>query len=171
MYYSSSILQEKFDNTLTVYDAEHNGGYTFVDNKYRWYKNNELMPNDSSSYIYLGDDEFAASDCYYLEVTRKDDGVVMRTCEICPGDGTPVDNIYSSVPYVVNTIVKAGEAIVIANVNQAVVNLYTITGQLVETQHIEYDGDAIDMVVLPGVYLLQVSTSTEIFTTKIIITE
>ena len=129
-----------------------------------------LLPEENKAFYYLEGETFG-NECYYLEVKRKDDGVVMRTCEICPGDGTPVDNIYSSVPYVVNTIVKAGEAIVIANVNQAVVNLYTITGQLVETQHIEYDGDAIDMVVLPGVYLLQVSTSTEIFTTKIIITE
>lgn len=168
VYYSSSILETKFGNLIAVLATELNGGYEF--DEYKWFRDGILIPNEDKAFYYLDGGTFG-SECYYLEVKRKDDGVVMRTCEICPGDGTPVDNIYSSVPYVVNTIVKAGEAIVIANVNQAVVNLYTITGQLVETQHIEYDGDAIDMVVLPGVYLLQVSTSTEIFTTKIIITE
>jgi hypothetical protein len=41
----------------------------------------------------------------------------------------------------------------------------------VETQLIEYEGDMIEVASSPGVYLLQVSTATEIFTTKIIITE
>jgi antitoxin (DNA-binding transcriptional repressor) of toxin-antitoxin stability system len=95
----------------------------------------------------------------------------MRTCEICPGAGTPVDNIFASNVYVENTIVKAGEVIVIANVNRAVVDLYTLTGQLVKTQHIESPGDLVKSTSIPGVYLLQVTTSTEIFTTKIIITE
>ena len=50
-------------------------------------------------------------------------------------------------------------------------NIYTITGQLVDTQYITSDNDAIKVMSLPGVYMLQVATSTEIFTTKIIITE
>ena len=46
-----------------------------------------------------------------------------------------------------------------------------MTGQLVDTQCIASDNDAIKAVSLPGVYMLQVVTLTEIFTTKIIITE
>ena len=168
VYYSSSILESKFDNLIAVLSTDLNGGYEF--DEYRWFRDGVLLPGEDKAFYYLDGAKFG-SECYYLEVRRKDDGVVMRTCEICPGGGTPVDDVYSSDPYVENTIVKAGEAIVIANVSQAVVNLYTITGQLVETQYIEYDGDVIEVVSSPGVYLLQVSTSTEIFTTKIIITE
>ena len=49
--------------------------------------------------------------------------------------------------------------------------VYTTTGQLVDTQRIVSQSDLVKLTSSPGVYLLQVSTSTEIFTTKIIITE
>jgi hypothetical protein len=168
VYYSSSILETKFDNLIAVLATELNGGYEFEE--YRWFKDGVLLPNENKAFYYLDGTTFGP-ECYYLEVKRKDDGVVMRTCEICPGGGTPVEDVFSSDPYVETTVIKSGEAIVIANVNQAVVNLYTITGQLVETQLIEYEGDMIEVASSPGVYLLQVSTATEIFTTKIIITE
>ena len=168
VYYSSSILVPKFGNLITILNASVNGGYEFE--SYRWFRDGEFMPEEVSAYYYLEGGMFG-SECYYLEVKRKDDGVVMRTCEICPGPGTPVDDVYASGAYVENTIVKVGEAIFIANTDEAVVNLYTMTGQLLETQYIEYKGDVINVVASPGVYLLQVSTPTEIFTTKIIITE
>ena len=79
--------------------------------------------------------------------------------------------VFFFVSYVENTIVKPGEVIVIANVDRAVVDLYTLTGQLVKTQHIESSNDLVKSTSIPGVYLLQVTTPTEIFTTKIIITE
>ena len=156
VYYSSSLMQAKFDNTLTVYDAEHNGGYTFVDNKYRWYKNNELLPNDSSSYIYLGDDEFAASDCYYLEVTRKDDGVVMRSCEICPGGGTAVEDVFDRKDFLPITLFEKGQRIVIENLNEGVVGIYTLTGQLLDMYNITADNSSVVAPSKSGTYILRV---------------
>ena len=168
VYYSSSLLESKFSNLITVLNAEVNGGYEF--DEYKWFKDGVLIPDENDAYYYLEGESFG-TECYYLEVRRIDDGVVMRTCEICPGAGTPVDNIFASNVYVENTIVKAGEVIGIANVNRAVVDLYTLTGQLVKTQHIESSDDLVRSTSIPGVYLLQVTTSTEIFTTKIIITK
>ena len=168
VYYSSKILEPKFGNLISVLNSDANGGYEF--DEYRWYRDGVLIPDENKAFYYLNGATFG-SECYYLEARRVDDGVVMRTCEICPGGGTPVDNVYSSDPYVVNTIVREGESIFIANTNEAIVNTYTITGQLVDTQYITSDNDAIKAVSLPGVYMLQVVTLTEIFTTKIIITE
>ena len=168
VYYSSSILESKFDNLITVLSPEVNGGYDF--DMYRWYRNGELIPGEEKAFYYLEGGVFGG-ECYYLEVRRVDDNVIMRTCEICPGSGTPVDDVYATDPYVVNTIVKSGESVVIANVDQAIVNLYTVTGQLLETQIIANQGDLVKLTTTPGIYLLQVATSTEIFTTKIIITE
>jgi hypothetical protein len=170
VYYSSSIMDPKFDNLIAVLDKEKNGGYDFI--SYQWYKNNELLEGEINGYLYLEEGGvFDGGDCYHLVLKRADDGVVMRTCEICPGEGTPVDDVYSFEPYVVNTIVRIGEEIVIANVDEAIVNIYTATGQLVDIQHITSGNNAIKVASLPGIYMLQVMTSTEIFTTKIIITE
>ena len=168
VYYSSKILEPKFDNLITVLSAEANGGYEF--DEYRWFRDGVLIPDENDAFYYLNGGVFG-SECYYLEVRRKDDGVVMRTCEICPGSGTPVDDIYTSEPYVVNTVVRSGESVIIANITQADVSLYTITGQLVDTQRIVSQSDLIKLTSSPGVYLLQIATATEIFTTKIIITE
>jgi hypothetical protein len=167
VFYSSKILESKFDNLITVLSEEANGGYEF--DEYKWFRDGELLPNENKSYLYL-DGETFASECYYIEVRRVDDGVVMRTCEICPGVGTPVDNIYDSNPYVVNTFAHVGEPIVIANTNYAVVSIYTVTGQLIDTQYVDSDNDVVKIDSI-GVYLLQVATSSEIFTTKIIIAE
>ena len=168
VYYSSKILEPKFDNLITVLSAEANGGYEF--DEYRWFRDGVLIPDENNAFYYLNGGVFG-SECYYLEVRRKDDGVVMRTCEICPGSGTPVDDIYTSEPYVVNTIVRSGEFVIIANITQADVSLYTTTGQLVDTQRIVSQSDLVKLTSSPGVYLLQIATATEIFTTKIIITE
>ena len=168
VYYSSKILEPKFNNLITVLKADSNGGYEFED--YKWFRNNELIPGENESFYYLNNSVFG-TECYYLEVRRKDDGVVMRTCEICPGVNTPIEDIYSLEPYVVNTIVKSGEPIIIANTDHAVVGIYTITGQLVEKQYVNSQEDVVKLISSPGIYVLQVTTSTRIFTTKIIITE
>ena len=95
----------------------------------------------------------------------------IRTKRIAEYVNFPVDDVYDLEPYVVNTIVRTGEYVVIANVDEAIVNIYTATGQLMDTQYITPDNDVIRVASKPGVYMLQVATSTEIFTTKIIITE
>ena len=166
VYYSSSILAEKFGNMITVLNSEINGGYEF--DMYRWYRNGELMPDENKAYYYLDGGVFGG-ECYYLEVRRADDGVVMRTCEICPGGGTPVDNIFSSEHYVVNTLVGIEQNIVIDNLSDCVVNVYSIDGQLVDTHYFNSQDVVFRAPSVAGVYLLQVLSSSDMFVTKIIV--
>lgn len=168
VYYSASILESKFDNMITILSSDVNGGYEF--DAYEWYREDELLEGENQAYYYLQGGTFGG-ECYYLRARRVDDGVWMRTCEICPSGRTPVDEVYSEGAYVVNTIVKVGESIVVANADQAIANIYTMTGQLLETKHITSDTGELKVALTPGIYMLQISTSTEIFTTKIIITE
>ena len=96
VYYSSSILQPKFGNLITILDKTSNGGYEFED-EYQWYKNEVLIEGEQKSFLYLPEGEvFGDNDCYYLVVKRKDDGVVMRTCEICPGVTTSINDVFNS---------------------------------------------------------------------------
>lgn len=160
VYYSSSILQPKFGNTIALYDSAHNGGYSFVESEYQWYKNNEILLDDTLSYLYLGiGEEFAVDDCYYLELMRKDDGVVMRTCEICPGMDTDIDDVYALDELLPITLFAKNQRIVIDNLEEGVVGIFTLTGQLVNEYHVkEFDS----MIVAPsqaGTYVLRVITS------------
>ena len=157
VYYSSSLMEPKFGNTITVFDAEHNGGYSFVEDKYRWYKNDSLLVNDSLSYIYLGEgNTFAKGDCYYLVVTRKDDGVVMRSCEICPDASTAVEDIFDHKEFLLITLFEKNQRIVIENLTEGMVGIYTLTGQLLDTYHITEDNIEVVAPSQSGIYILRV---------------
>lgn len=157
--YSSSILQPKFGNLIAVLDASENGGYSFVEGEYRWFRNNELLENDTLSYLYLGDNvKFDSNDCYYLEVKRVDDGVVMRTCDICPGIDTPVENVQESDFYVQTSLLNKGQRILVDNLVEGEVRIYTLTGQLVNSFDVS---DSVSILTAPnqaGIYILYVMT-------------
>ena len=132
--------------------------------------NNTKLEGQKDPFYYAGEGyEFLPGECYYLELTRKDDGVVTRTCEICPGGITPIDDIYLLEPYVVNTLVGSGLPIYIENIPGAIVNLYSATGQLIESMQVTSQNVEIKAPMKEGVYLLQVVTSAETFVTKIIV--
>lgn len=166
VYYSSKILETKFNNLITVLNSDSNGGYEFSD--YKWFLNGELIPGENDPFLYLSEGTFATGDCYYLEVRRTDDGVIMQTCPICPGT-TPVDNIYTNEPLVINTLVGTNNSIIIENLDKAMINMYTITGQLLESKYVDTNVAEVKAPSKDGVYLLQVVTSTDTFVTKIVV--
>ncbi len=159
VYYSSSILQAKFNSLITVLNAENNGGYSFVDGEYKWYRNGQEMEGDSLSYFYLEEGEtFGAEDCFYFVATRTDDGVEMRSCEICPGGGTPVEEVFDSQNFLPISLFRSGDPIVFENVQVGVASIYTIAGQLVS----EFDISEGTQIVAPmqaGTYLLRLRTN------------
>ena len=163
VYYASSILETKFDNLITILNSSYNGGYEF--DSYQWYKNDKPIDGETNTYYYLSEGEkFIAGDCYYLVTKRKDDGVVMRTCEICPGS-VDVDDIHLTSPFLHATVFPVGKPIVIDNFNEGFVNIYSLSGQLINSTTI----DNLHAPMQAGVYLLQMFTPTETFITKIVV--
>lgn len=171
VYYSSNILEPKFGNLITVYDADSNGGYSFVPNEYKWYRNDSLLIEETSSYLYLGDYEtFKSGDCYYIEVKRIDDGVVMRTCEICPGDvGTSIGDIYDSDSDWVlqTTVLDKGEPILLEGVDGGIVNIYSLTGVLVSSEVVDFSDSYIIAPNKIGFYIVQIKTENRNYVYKI----
>ena len=167
VYYSSSILQPKFGNLITILDETANGGYKFED-QYQWYKNNVLIEGEEKAFLYLPEGEtFGENDCYYLVAKRQDDGVVMRTCEICPGINTPIDNIYiSDKTALQSSLFQSGQRITIDNLGEGYVKIYTFTGQLLKSYNLS-NGEDIFAPQETGFYLLQISTSVDIKVYKI----
>ena len=169
VYYSSSIMVAKFGNLITLYDAENNGGYLFVDGEYRWFKNGEELIGENQSYYYLPDGEsFNPDDCFYMIVKRADDGVVMQTCEICPGGRTFVDDVLvEDGVYLGNTILEPSQRIKIENFNNGYVNIYTVSGQLVYSCKVLSEDTDIYAPQQSGVYMLQIVTNNDLKVYKI----
>ena len=169
VYYSSSIMVAKFGNLITLYDAENNGGYLFVDGEYRWFKNGEELIGENQSYYYLPDGEsFNPDDCFYMIVKRADDGVVMQTCEICPGGRTFVDDVLvEDGVYLGNTILEPSQRIKIENFNNGYVNIYTVSGQLVYSCKVLSEDTDIYAPQQSGVYMLQIVTNNDMKVYKI----
>ena len=164
IYYSSSLLEAKFDDVIAIYDADNNGGYSFTE--YQWYRNDEILEGETNSYLYLETDEFDGVDCFYVLLKRKDDGVVARTCEICPGVNTSIDDILSDEMLIVSTLLVPGANIEFVNVDRAKVGVYTITGQLLEIYDV-VNNDIIKAPVMSGLYLLQIETENQTVVYKI----
>ena len=128
VYYSSNIMQSKFDNLITIYDSVFNGGYSFVE--YQWYKNDEIIEGENLSYYYLKDGEvFNSNDCYHLLLKRKADGVVMQTCKICPSVNTNIDDVLGNKLLQTNLFPKDQRVIISESIGGNVY-IYTIAGQL-----------------------------------------
>ncbi len=158
IYYASSILEAKFGNLITIYDSVHNGGYSFVDNEYRWYKNDKIILNEKASFIYLGEDsEFNGVDCYYLEAKRKDDGVVMRTCEICPEMETKIDDVFEGEELIDATIFTTGSTMIIDDFGGGYVQIYSCIGQMISSCVVDSGSRVeIDLPNMRGFYLLKI---------------
>ena len=168
VYYSASILQPKFDNLITILNEQANGGYVFETDSFKWYKNGQLLDSVNSAYYFLpGDEIFTEEDCYYVELMRKDDGVVMRSCEICPGTITPIVDTYGDVDFIQTTIIEKGGHILLENIDEALVDIYTFTGVLVSSQMIDSDNAALNVPNEVGFYIVKVKTENRIYVYKI----
>lgn len=166
VYYSSDIFSPKFGNLITIFDADSNGGYEFFD--YRWYKNGELLEDETSAYLYLGDSlSFAEGDCYYIEVTRTSDLVRTRTCEICPYLITGVDDVVESNVILSATLLNPNQQLIIDGLQSGYVSLYSVMGQLLEAHMIEGSPFVMSAPSLSGFYILQIRTQGAIITYKI----
>ena len=168
VYYSSDILQPKFGNLITVLNSDSNGGYEFVEGEYKWYKNDELLDTVTKAFYYLASGEtFGPGDCFYMIPTRKDDGVAIRTCEICPDANTPIVDVYESDLLIESTVLKQGEFVLLDGVEKGVANVYSFTGLLISSYDIDSNNSYIKAPTEIGFYILQIKTEDRNYVYKI----
>jgi hypothetical protein len=140
--YRSSIVEQKWNDVLTLLSPNHNGGFTFT--AFQWYKDGVAMPGETHSYLYQPLDMNAT---YYVELTRTD-GVIVTTCPIQPT--LHIDK--TEFP----TLVQSGQQIPIRTPQPVTAWLYTITGQLYSTHALPQGQVAMPAPTQPGVYVLKV---------------
>lgn len=139
--YASSIIKQKWNDALGIYNASKNGGYSFV--AYQWYMNGQPIPGATEPFYY-GQLDMNAK--YSVLLTRQDGEQVM-SCDMQPTTHTDV----RSFP----TIVKASQMISVKQENAEQVTIYTIGGLLVYSTHSVSAFDSVEMPSIPGVYIVQ----------------
>ena len=157
--YPKSIMEQKWNNVISLLNEYYNGGYKFYG--YQWYRNDQQLPGETHSYIYLQNGNLVQGDLYTVLITRED-GTQMLSC---PFEAhIPNAEIYTN-----PTIVNGGEVIKISLPDHdATVRLITVTGIVLSSQKVN-SGCEIVAPIQQGVYLLEILSGNTSNVTKIIV--
>ena len=117
--YRSSIVEQKWNDVLTLLSPKYNGGYEFM--AFQWYKDDMPIEGETHSYLYQ---DLDVNSIYYVELTRPD-GTKMTTC--------PIQPVYHEQQTPYPTIVQVGQHMPIYMEQAATIWYYTISGQLYST--------------------------------------
>lgn len=139
--YSSSIVEQKWNDVLTMLAPKYNGGYEFT--AFQWYKDNMPIPGENHSYLYQPLDYESE---YYVVATRKD-GVSVATC--------PIQPVYREQQSEYPSIVKVGQRVPMYMAKPADIWYYTVSGQLYSTTSLMEGYNTLEVPSLPGVYILK----------------
>ena len=115
VYHPARMLMQKWDNLIEILEL---GLYEFYD--FQWFKNGVALVNENNPTLYIRDGVLDFDAEYWVELTRKDDGMRLRSCPaIIAPRGTnylpPGVNVSTSLH---PTILRAGESAVL-NLSQA----------------------------------------------------
>lgn len=139
--YRASIVEQKWNDVLTVLAPKYNGGYEFT--AFQWYKNGQPIPGETRSYLYQ-DLDFTAD--YYVVVTRPD-GIQMATCPITP--------VYHEQQSDYPTIVPANQMVRIRLDNPTKVYIYSALGQLVNSYSLTAGETVFQTPAQAGIYIIR----------------
>ena len=139
--YPSAIVEQKWNDVLTLLSPKYNGGYEFL--SFQWYKNGIPILGENHSYLYQPLD-FEAE--YYVELMRAD-SVVMTTCPIRP--------VYHEQQTAYPTIVQAGQHMPMYMDHPVTIWYYTISGQLYSTFALPQGYTSLPVPDQTGAYIIK----------------
>ncbi|MBQ2520147.1 MAG: hypothetical protein II540_02540 [Paludibacteraceae bacterium] len=139
--YRSSIVEQKWNDVLTVLSPKYNGGFEFTD--FQWYKDGQLLEGETHSYLYQPLD---MNSTYYVELKRTD-GLVMTTCPIQP----EYHEQQSQYP----SIVPAGQHMPMYMEQPVTIWYYTISGQLYRSFGLPQGYTSLPIPEQTGAYILK----------------
>ena len=80
VYYSASILQQKWNDVIAIYNSDNNGGYDF--SAFSWYVDGTEVSGMTGPIFYDSSNGLQIGSSYQAKLTRADDGVTAFTCPI-----------------------------------------------------------------------------------------
>jgi len=140
--YRSSIVEQKWNDVLSVLSKKYNGGYDFI--SYQWYKNDKPIVGATGSYLYEPLDTTA----YYHVVLMRGDSVAIASCPITP----TVHQDISKFP----TLAKTSQMLKVQLAQPAQIRIFTVSGQLYSDQRF---GEGIANIAAPavvGAYVVEI---------------
>jgi hypothetical protein len=145
--YPSSIVAQKWNDVLAVYNQNYNGGYMF--SGFRWYYNGVEIPNETGSYYYVGAKGEALDSAGYYQVAlqRVGESDYILSCFI----ETDIHNAYNYSVY--PTMVSSGQPVTILfGLKTITVTTYNSMGVPMNVSH--YTGGSAQMYMpsQPGIY-------------------
>lgn len=155
--YAGSIVEQKWNDVLTLLSPKYNGGYEFV--AFQWYKDDMPIAGANHSYLYQ-DLDFESQ--YYVVVTRPD-GTTMATC--------PIQPVYHPQQTEYPTIVPAGSHVPMYMEQQATIWYYTVSGQLYGTYTLPQGYTALTTPAQQGIYILKSTTQDGETTSQVMIVQ
>lgn len=81
-YHPDSLITQRWNDFLSVRKKAYDYYGGFVD--YQWYKNDQPLPGQTQSQLYLPEEGLESGSAYAVEVTRLSDGMRTRTCPYFP---------------------------------------------------------------------------------------
>ncbi|MCL2597853.1 MAG: hypothetical protein FWD66_09435 [Paludibacter sp.] len=148
--YASSIIAQKWNDVLAVYNQNYNGGYVF--SGFKWYYNGKEIPNETQSYYYVGSNGEILDTLGYYQVGLQRVGEIeyILSCLIEPEFHNA--NQYSIRP----TIISSSQPItIIFGLKQITVSIYDYMGVRLSVQ--QFTGGAAQMVMpaKSGIYTVE----------------
>jgi hypothetical protein len=147
--YDASIIVQKWNNFLALKNAKYNGGYTFTN--YQWYKNGQPIDGGNGSSLR----QYLDTTAHYYALLTRNDGVVMRTCDIWP--------TYQAGLPEFPTLVTASQVIYVANTTYSapvdVIEIYSAMGHLVSTVELTNGAGNVQMPSIAGNYIVKIRTN------------
>lgn len=77
IYYSASLIQQRWDDVLGILNSEYNGGYNFT--QFQWYRNEQAIEGATEAYLYI-EEKLKAGDTYAVEMKQDGEARALRTC-------------------------------------------------------------------------------------------
>lgn len=149
IFYSNSIMAQKFNDVIALLNSNYNGGYEFT--SFQWYKNGQPIPGAIKSYIYIGPNEtFNINDSYSVAVVRAGESKSIMSCALVPVTRNDVS------PYLKINISGVRQHLPIApsEVNGEAI-WWSISGQMVERTTIDAYEEYVVTPYQQGVYILE----------------
>jgi len=143
--YRSSIVEQKWNDVLTLLSPSHNGGYQFT--AFQWYKNGQPILGQTKSYLY----EPLDFDASYTVMLTRPDGTTIETCPIYP----EYHEQQSDFP----TVLQVGQQVPVRNDKAAYVTIYTVSGQLYTTLSLPAGRSNVTAPLQQGVYIVKIVDS------------
>lgn len=144
--YPSTVITQRWNDVLSVYNSDYNGGYEFV--AYQWFVDNEPIAGMTNTLVYQQGKNLEFGRNYSVLLTRADDGISLMSCQFVPVE-------YSSVEQI-GTVIFSGSTVAVNAEVAAKAELFTFTGMKIGEWNITEGSNELAMPTIEGTYILRI---------------